>query len=254
MSPCPERDRLVDALDERHPASAELRAHAAACGECGPAFAAMASAYQALGEAPDPSPSREALARAAAVVAAAAAPGGARWWRWLAAAAIGLAVLLLAPRWVGLRENLRALPRFDRLAAPTALGALYLVGMAAFFLGRRAWGAFLVAGVAAAVAAGWTEPGYRLAHVWGHLGCLPAGAAIGLGPLVAALALGRGARSGGALAGAAAGLAAGLLGMAVMHLHCPFGEPSHGLIVHAGAALALSAVGAVGGRLVLKPA
>jgi len=133
-----------------------------------------------------------------------------------------------------------------RLASPIVLSALYLIGMGAFFVGRRAWGVFLVAGAAAAVGFGVAEPGYPVAHPWVHFSCAPLGLAVAAGPLLVALAVARGRFAIGLLPGATAGLASGLLAMALLHLHCPL---AHGLTAHAMAALFATVVGALAGRL-----
>ena len=263
MSSCSEKDRLMDALDTRHPDASVLRAHAASCAECGPELAALEGAFELLAALPDPQPRPEVMARIAAAVEAdaahSAAPIAARpstrpaYGPTLALGLFGMALLRGATLFYGVRTDIRFLPLVERLAAPIALGVLYIVGMSVLFLWRRPWGAFLVLGAAAAVAVGATEPGFHVHDVFVNSGCLPAGLTVGLAPLACAFFLGRGRIDGGAIAGAVAGMASGLLAMAVLHLHCPIGNFSHGLVGHSGVVLLLAVAGGALGRRIFVP-
>src|SRR5262249_54045349 len=76
---------------------------------------------------------------------------------------------------------------------------------------------------------------------------------VGVVPLpLALLQLRRGLVFRPAIAGALAGVATGLAGDAGVRLYCEVSAPSHVLPAHAGAILALAAVGALLGRLVLR--
>jgi hypothetical protein len=250
-SACGKRGLLVDALDPGHPAAAELKTHAAGCPECGPELEALGLGYGALAALPEPAPSPELLARVAAEVARepVQATGGA--WRSVAVAAAGAAAFAGAIAWKGLRPDLRYLSIAMRLGPTAILAGLYLAGMGAVFLWRRAWGIFLVAAAGAALGIGAMEPGFQLQNAWTHTGCIPAGIGVGLAPLVVAFALARGRVDRGAIAGAVIGTASGLLAMAVLHLHCNIGNPGHGLIGHAGVTLILAGIGAATGNFAL---
>jgi hypothetical protein len=249
---CDQKELLVDALDEKSPAAAPLREHAATCAECSAELAALQGSFDLLATLPAPAVRPEVLARIAAAIAAEpvapVAASRALWARALGLGAGGVALVRLATWYVGVRPDIRYLPMAERLAAPIVLSTLYVLGMGALFLGRRLWGGFLVAAAAAAVAVGATEPGFHITNVFTTSGCIPAGVAVGVAPLAVAFFLGRGKLDGGAVAGAVAGAASGLLAMAVLHLHCPVGNLSHGLVAHAGVTFVLAAMGALVGR------
>ena len=164
--------------------------------------------------------------------------------------------------------GLRAVPRPDSLLVGTFLGALAIAAAVVAvgihrgrsMLPRPAWQLGLLIALAPAALFAWKViwsaryPGMMVD--WPErpgLRCLVLTLAMGLGPLVALVALARNSepvRPG--LAGGALGIAVGAMTWVALELWCPVAYPRHLVIGHVTPALVLAAVGAVLGRGVMK--
>jgi hypothetical protein len=183
------------------------------------------------------------------------------WLRAMALLPLAIALLTMLPLVVfHVRTDI------DRLSPLASWGASVLqVGLGLVLAGRAcrqvvpgrwtstrfavAWLALGVAGVCAVMAMTWSVSAVRLpASVWrdSTWGCLRQSFLDGLPLLAVGLVLAaRGLPSRPAVVGALVGLAAGVIADAAWRMVCVVTEPSHVLLGHLGAVLALSAAGAL---------
>ncbi|MBP7001145.1 DUF1109 domain-containing protein [Amaricoccus sp.] len=147
---------------------------------------------------------------------------------------------------------------FVLVSAGAALGASLRLARPEAGLGRRGWALLLAPAIA--VAAFWatalaTPPALWPTRIAGHgvLPCFAGIAANGLPILAAALwALRRGAPARPGLAGAVAGLLAGSAGACVYALYCTDDSPMFWGVWYAAALLAMTGLGWLIGRRVLR--
>jgi len=226
---------------------------------------------RSLGELPPPPPLGDQLERELAGLAPVATRRPRRQLVTAAAVSLAIAGGLLAL--ITLRRDLALLPR----AWLIVYCAGWLVGFAGLaFLAimpgrgqvspgwRRAGAAAIAAGLVF-VAAGLllsrrvpgvsAEVGDSWADLWTYgRGCLGAGLATAIAPLLLGLLFLRGAVPvGAAWVGAAMGAAGGALGGLVLHLHCPIAHPMHLGLVHGGVVVVGALLGALAAPRFLRP-